>query len=341
MTWFKIDDSFYDHPKVFDAPDCAVALWTRAGSWSSRNRTGGFVPSRMPARLCDDPDRAVAELVRRGLWSRASGGYRFHDWTDFNPSREEATAAADKMSAAGSLGNHRRWHVKKGRIEPTCQFCTSGTASGTRSGGRYPIGASGQGGPDALPDADPMSDSAPEEPDPTNEEPEPDQDEYRVPDRVPSGVPESPPNPPDPTRSTSGQGGDQPHGSARTREEPPTRCPQHEDDDDPPPCRACKRARETHQQWARDRAADAARRTQAIAHERAEANRIAIAACKLCDDRGYLGAQPCSHDPKQAERARTGAAAARQHLAGLASGDRCPDHPGQPAGNCSRCGEPT
>jgi hypothetical protein len=70
MTWFKIDDSFYDHPKVFDAPDCAVALWTRAGTWSARNLTDGFVPTGMPARLCDDPDTAVKELVRRGLWLR-------------------------------------------------------------------------------------------------------------------------------------------------------------------------------------------------------------------------------------------------------------------------------
>jgi hypothetical protein len=86
MTWFKVDDSFYDHPKVFDAPDCAVALWTRAGTWSARNLTDGFVPAGMPARLCDDPDTAVRELLRRGLWTRTSGGYRFHDFADYNPS---------------------------------------------------------------------------------------------------------------------------------------------------------------------------------------------------------------------------------------------------------------
>lgn len=104
MTWFKVDDSFYDHPKVFDAPDCAVALWTRAGCWAARNLTEGFVPSSLPARLCGDPDTAVADLLRRGLWVRASGGYRFHDWQQYQPSAEQVRDLRVKRAAAGRLG---------------------------------------------------------------------------------------------------------------------------------------------------------------------------------------------------------------------------------------------
>lgn len=104
MTWFKVDDSFYDHPKVFDAPDCAVALWIRAGTWSSRNLTNGFVPAGMPARLCDDPERAVRELTNRGLWSRSKGGYQFHDWEEYQPSAEEVRSLRAKRVEAGRLG---------------------------------------------------------------------------------------------------------------------------------------------------------------------------------------------------------------------------------------------
>ena len=92
MAWFNVDDSFYDHPKVWDAPDCAVSLWARAGSWSSRNLTDGFVPTGMPARFCGDPETAVRELVDRGLWQRTKGGYLFHDWTDWNSSKEAVKA---------------------------------------------------------------------------------------------------------------------------------------------------------------------------------------------------------------------------------------------------------
>jgi hypothetical protein len=123
MTWFKIDDSFYDHPKVFDAPDCAVALWTRAGTWSARNLTDGFVPSGMPARFCDDPERGVRELITRGLWKRAKGGYLFHDWSVYQPTKEEVIAGRDEMSSGGSLGNHRRWHVGKGKKNASCRYC--------------------------------------------------------------------------------------------------------------------------------------------------------------------------------------------------------------------------
>jgi hypothetical protein len=104
MTWFKIDDSFYDHPKVFDAPDCAVALWTRAGTWSARNLTDGFVPAGLPARLCDDPDTAIKELVRRGLWKRTNGGFRFHDWNEYQPAAEAVKELRAKRAAAGRKG---------------------------------------------------------------------------------------------------------------------------------------------------------------------------------------------------------------------------------------------
>lgn len=89
MPWFNVDDSFYDHPKVWDAPDCAVALWCRAGSWSARSPRRGFVPAGMPARLCGDPETAVRELLERRLWLRTKGGYLFHDWNDWNLSSEE------------------------------------------------------------------------------------------------------------------------------------------------------------------------------------------------------------------------------------------------------------
>lgn len=108
MTWFKVDDSFYDHPKIFDAPDCAVALWTRAGSWSARNLTDGFVPAGMPARLCDDHDTAVRELVDRGLWRRTRGGFRFHDWTSYQPSAQKVRELREKRVESGRKGGLTR-----------------------------------------------------------------------------------------------------------------------------------------------------------------------------------------------------------------------------------------
>lgn len=110
MPWFRVDDSFYDHPKVFDAPDCAVALWVRAGTWSARSLTDGYVPAAMLARFTSDPETAARELVQRGLWSRVKGGYRFHDWGQYQPTREsvenERKAARTRMRRLRQARSH-------------------------------------------------------------------------------------------------------------------------------------------------------------------------------------------------------------------------------------------
>jgi hypothetical protein len=92
---------------------------------------------------------------------------------------------------------------------------------------------------------------------------------------------------------------------------PPRHCPEHEDQPDPPPCGACADARRHREKWDRERAAEAADEQSRRAREQAEANRLAIDACRLCDDRGYLGRTVCTHDPYAYERARNGVAAAR------------------------------
>ena len=125
MAWFNVDDSFYDHPKVWDAPDCAVSLWARAGSWSSRNLTDGFVPTGMPARFCGDPETAVRELVDRGLWQRTKGGYLFHDWTDWNSSKEAVKAKRTANARRQALFRDPvlKQAVRE-RDQDTCRYCS-------------------------------------------------------------------------------------------------------------------------------------------------------------------------------------------------------------------------
>jgi 5-methylcytosine-specific restriction endonuclease McrA len=126
VAWFNVDDSFYDHPKVWDAPDCALALWVRAGSWSSRNLTDGFVPSGMPARFCGDHEAAVRELVDRGLWIRTKGGYQFHDWTDWNSSKEAVKAKRTANARRQALFRDPvlKQAVRE-RDQDTCRYCAA------------------------------------------------------------------------------------------------------------------------------------------------------------------------------------------------------------------------
>lgn len=84
---FQVDPDFYDHPKTLDVSDAAVALWTRAGSYSVAKLLDGFVPASMLARLskAPNPEEVALELVREGLWKRTKGGFQFHQWEQRNP----------------------------------------------------------------------------------------------------------------------------------------------------------------------------------------------------------------------------------------------------------------
>jgi len=155
VTWFKVDDSFHSHPKVLAASPAALGLWVVAGSWCGANLTEGHIPAHVLPRLMPKAERLARELVRVGLWKQTETGFVFHDWTDFNPTREEAVAAKERQSSGGAIGNHRRWHEAKGKVDPKCRYCQKNPRSPDRVPDRSP-----DGGTDSVP-------NRPSRPDPT------------------------------------------------------------------------------------------------------------------------------------------------------------------------------
>lgn len=233
MTWFKVDDTFYDHPKIFDAPDCAVALWTRAGTWSARNLTDGFVPAGMPARLCDDPDTAVGQLLTRGLWKKARGGYQFHDWAEYQPSAESVKTLREKRADAGRRGGRAKAENRLDHsvtTDPTMR--TGGVTAQSRTHGNASTSEYGSGSKQtagkALASASPgaKQNAAPTRPDP---------------------------------KIFRGDVGDPPTPGVRELP-PPSKCPDHEHLDEPPPCGHCGDLRRARTRW---EVADSERRRNA------------------------------------------------------------------------------
>lgn len=108
MTWFKCDDQLADHPKVMALGDDrlpAVGLWTICGTYCAKHLTDGFV-SEPVARMYGGPKaaRIIAALTRVGLFEVVPGGYRMHDYHDYNPSRENVSTYRAKKRAAGQAG---------------------------------------------------------------------------------------------------------------------------------------------------------------------------------------------------------------------------------------------
>lgn len=109
MAWVKIDDSFADHPKVVALPDKALALWIRAACYCARHLTDGVIPSGA-LRPLGGTRAAAKALVSARLWEETEGGYRFHDWAEYQPTRDavskERAKAASRMR--GVRANKRR-----------------------------------------------------------------------------------------------------------------------------------------------------------------------------------------------------------------------------------------
>jgi len=91
MSWFKVDDGLWGHPKWLAATPGARALWVTAGSWCADQLTDGRVPQHVLAVLAGRT-READELVRLGLWKPHEDGWEFHDWAQFQPSREQVQA---------------------------------------------------------------------------------------------------------------------------------------------------------------------------------------------------------------------------------------------------------
>ena len=109
MTWFRMDDSIYDHPKMDDVSLAAAGLWALAGTYCARHLTDGVVSLRAIQRLGGDAVLA-AELVAAGLWRATSDGWIFHDWHDYQPSRADILAEREKAKQ-----RQKAWRDKRER----------------------------------------------------------------------------------------------------------------------------------------------------------------------------------------------------------------------------------
>lgn len=118
--WSKFDDGFPDHPKVLAAGPAAAWLYVCGVCYSNRLMTDGFIPARQVRRLADVDDMLpLAErLCEVGLWEEVEGGYRIHDFLDYNFSAQEARDRKEHISEvraeAGRKGSAARWGGDKG-----------------------------------------------------------------------------------------------------------------------------------------------------------------------------------------------------------------------------------
>jgi hypothetical protein len=98
MAWLRIDDRVRTHPKIVAAGPDAAWFWFCGICYCREHLTDGFIPKGMIASLVPGVQlpaakRHTATLLRvvdgqrNPLWHDTEGGYRVHDFLDWNPSR--------------------------------------------------------------------------------------------------------------------------------------------------------------------------------------------------------------------------------------------------------------
>lgn len=97
--WAKLDDALLTHPKIDlagprigpNGPAIAIGFYAIALMWTNKYLTDGFLPMATidSFRYVTKP-RAVAEaLAFAGLLEKVDGGFRIHDFDEWNPSAKE------------------------------------------------------------------------------------------------------------------------------------------------------------------------------------------------------------------------------------------------------------
>jgi hypothetical protein len=134
MPWARIDDDAPSHPKMFRAGVEAFGFWVAGNCFCNKRLTDGFIPDDALALIYPGtlPRKAVAlaeRLVQVGLWERVEGGWRVHDFHQYNPTadevRKERQAAKERKD---------RWKEKR-----------RGNASGTATERRSTLDGNGDG----------------------------------------------------------------------------------------------------------------------------------------------------------------------------------------------------
>lgn len=107
MTWVKLDENMTDHPKLVEAGPLAGWLYVCGLSYCNRLTTDGFIPEVVLGRLgafdLEHDVRGLAVgLCDVGLWEWDDdrSGWWVHNYSEYQPTREEVRAKSEQARSA-------------------------------------------------------------------------------------------------------------------------------------------------------------------------------------------------------------------------------------------------
>jgi hypothetical protein len=147
MPWGRVDDDFYDHPKVTGMPskvrNAACGLYWRAISYCNRYLTDGRLTGVALSKI-DACDPEIEALLAAGLFERpkangkqsASPVLRVHDFLTRNKSRRQVLAERIQKVEAGRIGGLKSGEKRRASSSSEVHAKTKQSASEAESGAK-------------------------------------------------------------------------------------------------------------------------------------------------------------------------------------------------------------
>lgn len=108
MPWVRLEDDFFQHPKIAPRSLAAKGLWATAIGYSNYYLTDGHI-SRAAARLLGATKRITDELEQAGLWKVAADGWVIHDYHHYQPTAQSVRDRREERARSGRKGAQNRW----------------------------------------------------------------------------------------------------------------------------------------------------------------------------------------------------------------------------------------
>lgn len=165
MSWAKFDDRYDDHRKIkraWKANRGSIGLHAMAITYCTRHATDGIVDDdwlmeRLPAK--PERQKVLAVLVDCGLFEQVDGGYRVHDFLEYNASKEARSDLRHAARNAARIRWEKADRTANGNAprSAVAQYLTPPHPTTPIKTPLPPVG----GGP---PDGEPIDDTAPPRP---------------------------------------------------------------------------------------------------------------------------------------------------------------------------------
>lgn len=109
MSWAKLDDTFWMHPKILIAGNTAAGIYARMLAYCGCYLTDGLVPQAIVTTIVGKDNKALQALIDLNMLEPLETGSVFiHNYLEFNRSKREVDEDRKTRAKNGKLGGRPR-----------------------------------------------------------------------------------------------------------------------------------------------------------------------------------------------------------------------------------------